>query len=306
MKPKIVFMGSPDFAVPSLAALARKFDVVGVVTQPDRPAGRGRILTSPPVKLLADQLGIPAIQPEKLREPSSFTQLQSWKPDLIIVAAFGQILRKNVLELPPLGCINVHASLLSRWRGAAPIQAAILHGDAQTGISIMKMDAGVDTGAILAQKVVGITPEDTAGTLSDRLAQIGSIFLCEVLPDYLEGKLIPKLQDESMATYAGMIQKEEGMLDFNQPAEVLARRVRAYNPWPSAFMFWEGQTLKIHKAHPKDGVSFPGKHGIENRLPAVGTVNGWLVLEEVQPAGKKNMLGNAFLSGARDWLETAE
>src|ERR1041384_762811 len=186
---RVVFMGSPDFSLPTLKALAQNYEVVGVVTQPDRAAGRGRELKPPPVKVLAQELGIPIIQPEKLRQPEAMEQLHLWNPDLIVVAAFGQILRKDVLYLPRFGCVNVHASLLPRWRGAAPINAAILHGDEETGVTIMKMDVGLDTGPILTQRSIPLTRDDTAGSVFQKLSQLGADLLIETLPDYLSGKL---------------------------------------------------------------------------------------------------------------------
>jgi methionyl-tRNA formyltransferase len=305
--PRIVFMGSPDFALPTLRALASHFHVVGVVTQPDRPAGRGRVLTPPPVKILAESLGLPVIQPERLRQPEAFAQLQAWKPDLIVVAAYGQILRQNVLDLPSYGCINVHASLLPRWRGAAPIQAAILHGDRETGVTIMKMDAGVDTGPILSQRREPIYPDDNAESLGKRLAELGAQLLLETLPDYLEGKLRPQPQDENLATYAPMLKKEDGYLDWHQPAEFLARKVRAYAPWPGAFLNYAGGPLKVLKAHAVASETLaPGQRGVLENQPALGTIQGCLVLDEVQPAGRRIMSGQDFLRGARDWHEQGE
>jgi methionyl-tRNA formyltransferase len=302
MNINIVFMGSPDFSLPSLRYLAESNNVVGVITQPDRPAGRGRTLTPPPVKILAEELNLPVFQPERLRAPESFEKLASWKPDLIVVTAYGQILRQNVLSYPKFGCINVHASLLPRWRGAAPIQAAILHGDQSTGVTIMKMDAGIDTGPMLASEEVEILPGETAGELSDRLAEKGGKLLVNVLPDYLAGILPPIPQPEDGATYAGMIAKEEGRLDFSQPAEVLALRVRGFNPWPTAFMEWQSGLLKIHRARVSNQPGyFPEGRNIIEGYPAVGTSSGWLILEEVQPAGKKPMPGKVFLAGARNW-----
>lgn len=299
---KIVFMGSPDFAIPTLRELTRHYTVVGVVTQPDRPAGRGRMLTPPPVKVLAQELGIATIQPERLREPAAQEQLQAWAPDLIVVTAFGQILRKRVLELPRLGCINVHASLLPRWRGAAPIQAAILHGDPATGTTIMQMDPGIDTGAILRQERMEIRPDDTAGALSERLAEAGANLLIATLPDYLEGKITPQVQDEQYATYAPMLSKEEGLLDFNQPAQALERRVRAFHPWPGAAMPWQEGLLKVHRAHALPGpAGIPGQRLVTGGLPGVATADGCLILDEVQPPGKKPMSGKDFLRGARAW-----
>lgn len=303
---RVVFMGSPEFALPTLQALADHYHLVGVVTQPDRPAGRGRTLTPPPVKELAQSLGIEVIQPRRLREAEAMEKLNAWRPDLIVVAAFGQILRQEVLDLPPHGCINVHASLLPRWRGAAPIQAAILSGDRETGVTIMRMDAGIDTGPLLGQMAEPILPDDTALTLSERLARLGAELLIRVLPEYLSGKRQPVAQDESLATYAPMLKKEDGKLDFSNPAELLARQVRAYHPWPGAHLEWQGQPLKILRAHP---VPYPpGPRPAEtgaltrcNGLPAVAAGGGLLLLDEVQPAGKRPMSGEVFLNGARLW-----
>ena len=300
---KVVFMGSPDFAIPTLRNLAAHYRVIGVVTQPDRPAGRGRVLTPPPVKVLAQTLGIEVIQPEKLREPEAQAKLHEWAPDLIVVTAFGQILRKSVLELPRYGCINVHASLLPRWRGAAPIQAAILHGDKQSGATTMLLDPGIDTGPMLTQQAMDILPDDTAETLGARLSEAGADLLIRTLPGYLDGSIQPQPQDETKATYAPMLSKEEGRLDFTQPAEALERRVRAFSPWPGAFMDWQGQPLKIHRAHVTDSnSSTPGQHAIAGGLPAVDTAQGCLVFYEVQPAGKRSMPGRDFLRGlGRGW-----
>ena len=297
----MVFMGSPEFAIPILQALADRYEVVGVVTQPDRPAGRGRQLRAPAVKLLADKLMLPTMQPQKLRQPEAVQQLHDWNPELIVVAAFGQILRSDVLVLPRYGCLNVHASLLPRWRGAAPIQSALLAGDQETGVTIMKMDEGVDTGAILAQQGLPILPDDTAGSLSSRLSVMGAELLIRTLSDYLAGDLQPRAQDGDAATYAAMLKKDDALLDLSQPAEVLARRVRAFNPRPGAFLPWESVSLKVHQAHAEAAESASGRRLVFRGLPAVGTGSGILVLDEVQPPGKKEMNGRAFLSGARDW-----
>jgi methionyl-tRNA formyltransferase len=295
-------MGSPAFALPTLTTLARIYPVVGVVTQPDRPAGRGQTLTPPPVKELAQSLSIPVIQPNRLKEPAAWEQLQAWQPDLIVVAAFGQILRQNVLDLPRQGSINVHASLLPRWRGAAPIQAAILNGDRTTGVTIMKMDAGVDTGAILKQREITIDPQDNTETLSARLAQAGAELLAETLSGYLKGEVLPKTQDDSLATRANMVNKEDGLLDFQWPAVELERRVRAFFPWPGTYFPWAGSSLKVLRAHVEGGTNASnGQQGIIGKLPAMASADGWLVLDEVQPAGKKPMPGEVFLRGARQW-----
>mgnify|MGYP001005094320 CR=1 FL=1 len=301
MSIRIVFMGSPDFSLPSLRSLAQTYQVIGVVTQPDRASGRGRELKAPPVKLLAQELNIPVIQPQKLREPEAKQQLQAWSPDLIVVAAFGQILKKDVLDMPRYGCINIHASLLPRWRGAAPINAAVLAGDEETGVTIMKMDVGLDTGPMLGMKSIRIKPNDTAGSLFETLSTLGADLLIETLPAYMDGKLIPQPQPEEGVTYAPMLKKENGLLDFNQPAVDLERRVRAMNPWPGAWFEWNGAMLKVHKAHVGQGKAGAGKRWVEQDQPAVGAGGGVLILDEVQPPGKKPMSGKSFLAGARNW-----
>ncbi|HEY3343975.1 MAG TPA: methionyl-tRNA formyltransferase [Anaerolineaceae bacterium] len=302
MAPRVVFMGSPDFAIPSLQLLSEQYSLVGVVTQPDRPAGRGQMLTPPPVKNLAASLGLPVIQPSRLRDPEAMEQLNAWSPELIVVAAFGQILRPAVLALPRLGCLNVHGSLLPRWRGAAPIHAAILAGDEQTGVTIMRMDPGIDTGDMLAQRATPIAETDTTETLSTRLALIGAELLLATLPGYLDGTILPQPQPAERATYAPMLKKEDGQLDFTQPAAVLARKVRAYQPWPGAFTHWQGQPLKIGMAHAEAGpAATPGQTLTSHHLPAIATADGLLVLDALQPAGKRMMDGKIFISGARGW-----
>jgi methionyl-tRNA formyltransferase len=299
----VVFMGSPDFAVPSLRAAAALYDVVGVVTQPDRPAGRGKQLSASAVKRAALDLGLPLLQPDKMRE--AVPQLNAWKPDLILVAAFGKILRADVLNLPPLGCVNVHASLLPRHRGAAPINAALLAGDAETGITLMKMDEGLDTGPILAARALPITPDDTAASLTARLAEMGAGLLLDCLPDYMAGKLIPQPQDESQATYAPQLKKEDGLLRFDEPAAHLERRVRAMNDWPGAYLTYQGRPVKVLRAHLRpDRVAAPGRVIQVDGQPAVGTLDGALVLDELQPAGRKPMLGASYLNGNPKFIGT--
>jgi methionyl-tRNA formyltransferase len=302
MKTPVVFMGSPDFASPTLQMLAEVYQVRGVVTQPDRPSGRGKKVTSPIIKLEADRLGLPVIQPPKLRDPAVLDILKTWSPEIIIVAAYGQILRQDVLDLPKFGCVNVHASLLPRWRGAAPIQAAILAGDAQTGITIMRMDAGLDSGPILSQSAIPIADEDTAGSMSDKLATLGASLLQETLPGYLDGRIIPRAQDESLVTKAPMLDRQQGKIDFTQDADHLARMVRAYHPWPGCFTTWRGEILKIHRAHALVARStVPGARLVVESKPAFGTGDGFLVMDELQPAGKRRMSGDEFLRGNRYW-----
>lgn len=296
-------MGSPSFALSSLHLLTQHYQVVGVVTQPDRASGRGRELKAPPVKILAQKLNIPVMQPQKLRDSEAMTQLREWNPDLIVVAAFGQILKKDVLDMPRFGCINIHASLLPRWRGAAPINAALLAGDEETGVTIMKMDVGLDTGPMLAMKRVRIKPDDTAGSLLEALSTLGADLLIETLPAYMDGNLSPQPQPDEGSTYAPMLKKEDGWLDFNQSAVELERRVRAMNPWPGAWFEWEGAPFKVHMAHVGQGKAEAGKRLVEKNQPAVGVGDGVLILDEVQPSGKKSMSGKSFLAGARNWVE---
>ncbi len=303
MSIRVVFMGSPEFALPTLSSLANSHQVVGVVTQPDRASGRGRELKAPPVKPLALALHIPVIQPEKLRLPEPMEQLRAWAPDLIVVAAFGQILKKDVLELPKFGCVNVHASLLPRWRGAAPINAAILAGDEETGVTIMKMDVGLDTGPMYVKRSIRLKPDDTTGSVLGILSTLGADLLDENLSDIISGKLKAQPQPAEGATYAPMLKKEDGLLDFTQPAIELERRVRAMNPWPGAWFEWNGNPLKVAHAsvvNVKKGLASGSRFVVEGR-PAVMSADAALVLEEIQPAGKKVMSGRSFLAGAREW-----
>ncbi len=299
---RLAFMGTPDFAVPSLAKLADHFTIAGVVSQPDRPSGRGRKLISPPVKETAQGLGLSIFQPQDVNEPSALEVIRGWEVDLIIVAAFGQILKSTLLDLPQGGCLNVHASLLPRWRGAAPINAAILAGDTHSGVTIMKMGPGLDDGPILTQESLPIGPEETAGGLSDRLAELGSELLLKTIFPYMRGEIVPRPQDPNLATYARSLKKKSGELDFNQPAVNLARKVRAYSPWPGTFTHWENKRLLIHKAS-SIPVTSPGV-GVfiefESK-PAVGTSQGILVLDRLQLAGKKAVSGEDFLHGTPSW-----
>jgi len=266
---RALFMGTPDFAVPPLAALCEScapgriwpggLDLVGVVTRPDKPAGRGRQVVDSPVKRYAREQGIPVHQPGPLRRPEAFAEIKALAPDVIVVAAFGQILPADVLRLPGFGCLNVHASLLPRHRGAAPIQAAILDGDAETGVTIMLMDEGLDTGPMLARRATSIAPDETAGMLADRLAHLGAELLIETLPRWLAGGVSPEAQDTTGATLTRPIAKQQGRLDWARSAEELARRVRAYTPWPGAYTTWEGRTVKIARARavPDDAAGRP-------------------------------------------------
>ena len=299
-------MGSPDFAVPALQALAENWSIVGVVTQPDRPAGRGRKLKPPIVKDLAHELQLPIFQPKSLRDTDAIGLIRNLAPDVIVVAAFGQILKQDVLAIPPYGCINVHASLLPRWRGAAPIQAAVLH-DEITGVTIMQMDEGLDTGPILSQRSVPIQHEMTAGDLSAVLAQMGAKLLIDTLPLYFDGVITPRAQVDTEATQAPRLVKADGELDFNRPAEYLTRQIRAYYPWPGSFFYLQGTQIRVFRAQAlmlKQAA--PGRRYIIDSQPALGTGGGMLVLSEVQVAGKKRISGKDFLRGTHHWIENQE
>ncbi len=300
---RIVFMGTPDFAVPTLKALIEHYDVVGVVTQPDRPVGRKRKIQPSPIKIVAQEAGIPILQPHSLRkEAEAVEQLAQWGADIFVVAAFGQILPQNVLDIPPHGSINVHASLLPRWRGAAPIQAAIRAGDKETGITIMLMDAGLDTGPMLSQRAIAIAPEETGQSLHDKLAQLGAELLIEALPQYLNGEIKPTPQPEEGVTYAPQIKKEDGLIDWGQSAEDIERQVRAFTPWPGTFTFWNSTQLKIHRGEVMKGNAPAGNVVAIGEQIAVGTGEGLFVLKQVQPAGKKIMDIDAFLRGHQEFI----
>jgi methionyl-tRNA formyltransferase len=228
-------------------------------------------------------------------------QIRSWGPDLIVVAAFGQLLGPQLLGVPEYGCVNVHASLLPRWRGAAPIQAAIAAGDSATGVTVMKMDEGMDTGDILSQSSTPIGDDDTGGSMTERLSGLGADLLSKTLPPYLAGELVARAQDSSQATKAPLLRKEDGQLDPTKPAEALERRVRAFNPWPGAHIALGSTRLKVHRAHVAPGRAAVGTRLELEGMPALGTSDGLLLLDEVQPAGKMPMEGRAFLMGARDW-----
>ncbi len=302
---RVVFMGTPEFAVPSLGALLRAgYDVVAVYTREDQPAGRGQRLEASPVKRYALAQGLPLKQPGSLRAPDEQSELSELAPDLLIVAAYGLILPQAVLDIPPMGCINVHGSLLPRHRGASPAAAAILAGDREAGVSIMLMDAGVDTGPVLGMRYIPVSSEDTTGSLTTKLADLGAELLVRTLPPWLRGAIVPQAQPEEGATFAPRIAKEDGRIDWTESAEAIARKVRAYQPWPSAFTTWNGQSLKVFKAHAAmESAGAPGAIIAGGRRAAgVATGDGILWLEEVQIAGKKVMPIGAFLAGAQGFV----
>jgi len=298
---KIVFMGTPGFAVPSLNALIESEDeVVGVVTKADKPQGRGQRIESPPIKILSQQYGIPILQPEKLKTEEFFNELKSFNPDLICVTAYGKILPKNILELPPRGGINVHASLLPKYRGAAPINWAIINGEKNTGITTMLMDEGMDTGDILLQHEIPIDEEDTGETLSEKLSHIGAELLIQTIKLLKENKLSPIPQDHSKATYASMLKKENGLIDWSKSAQEIRNLIRGTLPWPGAYTFLEGKNLKIYRAIVSLGQGKPGLVIISTRgTLRVATGAGAIDIHELQIEGGKRLPIEAFLSGRK-------
>ncbi len=310
---RIVFMGTPDFAVPSLQRLIeaeeeQDWQVVAVYTQPDRRAGRGKKLVMSPIKQVAEANDIPVIQPERLRKrPEAIAELEALAPDLVVVAAYGMILPLEALEIPTFGCINVHASLLPAYRGASPINAAILDGLPETGNSIMVMDVGLDTGPVLAQSAEPIQPTDTAIDLTDRLSLSGADLLIDTLPSWLAGELAPISQDELAGepSICRIIKKSAGRIDWNLPASTIERMTRAYHPWPSAFTTWQNNPLKILTASVIDGQAEAGLVVNSPSGVAVGCGQGLLLLKEIQPAGKRPMPIKSFLNGTPDFLNSS-
>ena len=307
MNVRIVFMGTPQFAKTILESLlGSSYAVSAVFTQPDRPAGRGHKVVVPPVKKLALERSIPVIQPDALKSTEAMEKLAGVLPDLIIVAAFGLILPPEVLSLPKFACLNVHASLLPRHRGPSPVASAILRGDELTGVTIMLMDTGLDTGPILTQEKVGISFMDTAGSLGTKLADVGGKLLLDTLPKWLAGELKAQPQDESQATYSERISAKDAEIDWHLSAVELWRRVRAYNPWPSCFTYCQGKRLKIHRAIPLGDAkgAQPGEVIVLPEPPGMGAVTGEGVLGlcQVQLEGKRPMSADEFIRGKRDFI----
>jgi methionyl-tRNA formyltransferase len=294
-------MGTPQFAVPPLHALAEAgHEIAGVVTRIDKPAGRGRNVAAPPVKAVALQMGLPVYQPKRVREPASIDALRELNPEVIVVAAYGQILPKEILALPKYGCINIHASLLPAYRGAAPINWAVIRGDKETGITIMQMDEGMDTGAVLMQESHPIGPRDTSGTLTEKLSVLGAKLITKALPLVQSGGLKPVVQDGSKATLAPLLKKEDGLVDWTLPAADIHNRVRGFSPWPGAYTFLENGMIKILETEVLPGEGEPAlmRRGADNTLE-VGTGKGSLRIVLLLPAGKKPMHAADFLRGHR-------
>ncbi len=300
---RLVFMGTPQFAVPILEALIKSGEeILAVVTQPDKPAGRGKKLTPPPVKVLAEKHGLPVLQPQKIKDPAFLAKLKGLAPDVIVVAAYGKILPKEVLEIPRFGCINVHASLLPKFRGAAPINWALIAGEKESGVTIMQMDEGMDTGDILLMEKVPIAEDETAGTLHDKLASLGARLIVEALKLLKEGKLTPRKQPEEGASYAPMLKKEDGLLDFGRPATELAILIRGLDPWPTAYAYFRGKLIKFFRPRVEKGPSGePGEIlGLDGEgYLRIGTGDGVLKVKELQLAGKKRISAEEFVRGYR-------
>jgi methionyl-tRNA formyltransferase len=307
MKVRIVFMGTPQFAVTILESLLQSaYEVLAVYTQPDKPAGRGRPVVLPPVKRLALERQIQVIQPKTFKSREVVEQLASFQPELIIVAAFGAILPPEVLSLPKFACLNVHPSLLPRHRGPSPVANTLLCGDELAGVTIMLMDAGLDTGPILAQEKVGISFMDSTGSLSSKLAEVGASLLVETLPKWLGGELKQQAQDETQATYSKLITSKDAEIDWHLSALELWRGVRAYNPWPSCYSWCQGKRLKIHRAIPLGDVAKEeiGKVIALAEPPGVGVVTGQGILGlcQVQLEGRREMAVEDFVRGKRDFI----
>ena len=300
---RVLFYGSPDFALPTLQALIDSpFRPIAVVTQPDARAGRGRSLRPPPIKELAAAHGIPALQPAKLRDRAAIAQITSLRPDMQVVAAYGQLIPSEILGLPTHGTLNVHASLLPRWRGAAPISAAILHGDTETGVSIMLIDETEDTGDILRQQSTPIRASEHAGDLSDRLATMGAQLLLETIPDWLSGDIDPVAQDPDQATRARRVKKQQGRINWNQSADQIARHIRAYTPWPAAATTLDQTQIRITLAN----CCGSGAHSPAGTILDIGatinvtTTDGILEIHRLQRAGKRELSAEEFARGTRD------
>jgi methionyl-tRNA formyltransferase len=299
---RVVFLGTPEFAVPTVEALARAgHQLLAVVAQPDRPAGRGQALKMPATKSWAEARGVPVLQPEKVRDGALAAALRALRPDVLVVTAYGRILGRDLLTLAPLGAVNVHASLLPRWRGAAPIQWAVASGEAETGVTVMQMDEGLDTGDMLLVRTIAVGAEETAETLSPRLAALGGEAIIETLPLLAAGALVPVKQDAAGVTLAPILEKGHGRLDFTRPAAELACRVRGFTPWPGTFTSLSGRTLKVHRAVALAAVAggdAPGTAQVSGGALRVACGGGTsLELLEVQPEGKKRMAARDFVNG---------
>jgi methionyl-tRNA formyltransferase len=303
LRPRAIFFGTPEFAVPALAGLAEVSDVVLVVTQPDRPKGRGMKLAPPAVKELALKLGIPVVQPSKVRVPEFAAELRAQHADLALVVAYGRILPLPVLTAPRLGCLNLHASLLPKLRGAAPIQWSIVHGDHETGVCLMQMDEGLDTGPVLARAVLPIAPDETAGELSPRLAALGAQLVQAQLPRFVAGELRAVPQDHAQASLAPLLSKEDGEVDWRDSARAIHDRVRGFAPWPSAYAWLDQSRLKLHRTRVVDEASVQAQPGeilrAQRDAIVVACGRGSLALLELQLEGGRRLTAAEFVAGQR-------
>lgn len=296
---RVVFLGSPDFAVPSLKALIAAGNVVAVITQPDRPKGRGNQIAESPVKRAAQELGLPVHQPERIRRPESVELLRSFAADLMVVVGYGQIIPQTIIDIPRHGILNVHASLLPKYRGAAPIQWAIANGEMETGVTIMRIDAGLDTGDMLLKARTPIGPDDSAPELSPRLAPLGAELLVRAIAQVAEGSAKFEKQNDAEASYAPILKKEDGRIDWSMPAQQIYNRLRGFQPWPGAYTSFRGRQLLLLRAKPADAPTLsPGALQSANRRLYAGCgQNTSLEILEIQPAGKQRMSAEAFLNG---------
>ncbi len=303
---RIVFIGAGEIGVPTLQALLKsEHEVVGIVTQPDKPVGRAQIIEPPPIKKALAGAKMPILQPARIKEHQAIAEIRALIPDVIVVMAYGQILPRDVLEIPKIACINLHASLLPRWRGAAPVQAAIAAGDRETGITVMYMDEGLDTGDILLHRKIDILPTDTGGSLHDRLAKIAPDALLDSLRLFVEGRAPRTPQDNSLATYAPKLKRDDGRIDWSEPAEMIERKIRAFNPWPGAFTKIERQALKIFSGSVVGLSGEPGKILRSEKELVIAAGKGALSLGEVQLEGKRRMNAMEFLRGYASTLRVA-
>jgi len=298
---RVMFMGTPSFALPALQMLhTENYQIVAVITQPDRPQGRGQVTNPPAVKILAQKFGLPVYQPNNIKEQSFFELAKELNPEIIVVAAFGQILPKHILDIPPLGCLNIHPSLLPKYRGAAPLNWTLIKGETTTGVTIMLMDEGMDSGAILEQEETSIDPSENYGHLHDRLARLGGALLIKTIGHVLSGTSQPRPQDSSLATFAPRLTKELGEINWHSNVSDICNLIRGLSPSPAAYSFIEGKLLKIYAAEPRPETTdkIPGSLGesLANGI-AITAADGYVILKEIQLAGKKRMPANEFLRG---------
>lgn len=304
-KIRIIFIGTPDLGIPTFEALKKdeRFEIITIITQPDMPVGREQTLTPPPIKFIAQKYKLPILQPKRIREITE--QIKNLKPDIIIVIAYSQIIPKEILSIPKYGCINLHCSLLPKYRGSAIIQAAILNNDKETGLTIMQMDSGLDTGPILAQTSIPINDNDTYGSLYDKLAILAPDFLINILIKYINNEITPQIQDETKVSYVNQIIKSDGLINWNKKADEIKRLVNAMSPWPSAWTWWNGKQLKIISVQNKQieiNTYRPGKTFIYNRGLAIQCGQDALIINNLQLEGKKELTSDEFLRGQRDFI----